>query len=236
MAPQHYQAKVTEHTLLSRTYHWYTLDLTQPTTLDFQAGQFIMLDVPGITAKKAYSIPSSPTNKSQINLLIDVSPQGDGTRYLQSLKPGDDISFLAPAGLFVLSDNPLEEKISLIATGSGISAVRSMLLWLLQEQKVTKPITMHWGMRYAEDLFWEDDFRMLENEYPNFHFDLVLSKPPEGWPMCSGHINDCLIKHYQDFSRTGFYMCGNNQMIEDISELLAQKGVTPEFIHHERFG
>lgn len=236
MPPQHYQAKVAEHVLFNKDYHWYTIDLTNPTILDFQAGQFIMLDVPGIAAKKAYSIPSSPASKSQINLLVDVSPQGDGTRYLQSLSPGDEISFMAPAGLFVLADNPREEKYSLIATGSGISAVRSMLLWLLHEKKTTKPIQLHWGMRYVEDVFWEEDFRMIQNDFPNFRFDLVLSKPPEGWPLCVGHINDCLIKHYQDFTNTGFYMCGNPQMIEGVSKLLEEKGVTTEFIHHERFG
>jgi phenol/toluene 2-monooxygenase (NADH) P5/A5 len=236
MPPQKYQAKVAEHILLSKDYHWYTIDLTNPTLLDFQAGQFLMLDVPGIAAKKAYSIPSSPANKSQLNLLVDVSPQGDGTRYLQSLSPGDEISFMAPAGLFVLADNPAEENYSLIATGSGISAVRSMLLWLLHEKKVTNQINLHWGMRYVEDIFWEEDFRMLENQFPNFHFDLVLSKAPEGWPMCSGHINDCLLKHYQDFSKTGYYLCGSNSMIEGVSQLLSEKGVLPEFIHHERFG
>ncbi len=235
MPPQDYQARVTDHVLLSPNYHWYTIDLSSPTTLDFLPGQFIVLNVPGSAVTKAYSIPSSPANKSQINLLVDVSPQGEGTKYLQSLKPGAEISFMAPAGRFVLTENPVEEKYALIATGSGISAVRCMLLWLLQEKKTTKEIRLHWGMRYVEDLFWQDEFRMLENQHSNFHFDLVLSKAPEGWPLCTGHINDCLKNHYQDYSKTGFYICGNNHMIEGVVEMLTQQGVAPEFIHHERF-
>ena len=62
MPPQPYQAKVSEHILLSPTYHWFTIDLINPHQLEFQAGQFIMLTVPGIPAKKAYSIPSTPAN------------------------------------------------------------------------------------------------------------------------------------------------------------------------------
>jgi len=233
---QTYKAKVAEHILLSPNYHWFTLDLSHPTILDFQSGQFILLDVPGITAKKAYSIPSSPANKSQINLLIDVSPQGDGTRYLQSLKPGDECSFLAPAGQFVLSDNPEEESVSLIATGSGISAVRSMALWLLQSQHDTRPINLHWGMRHLEDTFWMEEFRMMEEEFENFHFDLVLSDPPEGWPLCKGHINDCLSTHYANYEKTGYYICGNIKMVEGIAAFLAAKNVNEKLIHHERFG
>lgn len=236
MPPQKYLARVADHVIFNQDYHWFTIDLTNPTTLDFKAGQFLMLDVPGSAAKKAYSIPSSPASKSQINLLIDVSPQGEGTRYLQSLLPGDEITFMAPAGLFVLADNPAEEKIVLIATGSGISAVRSMLLDLLYMRGSKQEIWLHWGMRHAEDVFWEDDFRMMENAFPNFHFDLVLSQPPEGWPLCLGHVNDCLLKHHQDFSKTGFYMCGSPGMVEGVSALLAEKGVAPELIHHERFG
>lgn len=235
MPPQKYQASVTEHSLLSPQYHWFTINLDQPTQLDFAAGQFILLDVPGIAAKKAYSIPSSPANKTQLNLLIDVSPQGDGTLYLQSLKPGDKISFMAPAGQFVLSNHPNEKNYSFVATGSGVSAIRSMTLWLLHEQKFTGKINFHWGMRFVEDLFWEEEFRMLENDFPNFHFDLVLSKAPEGWPLCAGHINDCLSKHYTTFTETGFYLCGNPTMIDQISKMISEKGVAPENIHHEGF-
>lgn len=233
---QLYQARVAEHTVLSPDYHWFTIDLESPTSLEFKAGQFIMLNIPGIPAKKAYSIPSSPANKGQINLLIDISPQGDGTLYLQSLRPGDPISFMAPAGQFMLADNPDEQKYVLIATGSGISAIRSMAIELLQIKQCPCPINLHWGMRFVTDLFWEEDFRVVEQQSPNFHFDLVLSQAPEGWPLCTGHINDCLEHHYTDFAHTGFYMCGNPKMIEGVTTLLTQKGVNPANIHHERFG
>jgi NAD(P)H-flavin reductase len=234
--PQQYQARVATHTRLSPDYHWYTLDLESPPSLDFQAGQFIMLSVPGIPAKKSYSIPSSPASPGQINLLIDVSPQGDGTLYLQSLKPGDPVTFMAPAGRFTISLDPTETKLILIATGSGISAVRSMALWLLQTQHDPRQIHLIWGMRNVTDVFFEEEFRMLEKEYPNFHFDLVLSKPPEGWPLCTGHVNDCLTKHHPDLSNTGFYMCGNPKMIEGVIAQLTQAGVKEANIHHERFG
>ncbi len=234
--PQLYQARVSEHTLLKGDYHWFVIDLQTPNTLDFKAGQFIMLNVPGIPAKKAYSIASSPANTGQIHLLIDVGPQGDGTLYLQSLKPGDPVSFMAPAGQFVLSDDPNEQKYVLVATGSGVSAVRSMALWLLQTKQFTGPIALHWGMRFVEDIFWEEDFRIMERQFPNFHFDLVLSKAPEGWPLCTGHINDCLNNHYANFDNTGIYMCGNPTMIEGVTTLLNSKNVNPINIHHERFG
>lgn len=235
MPSQPFQAKVAEHTILASHYHWLTFDLTKPTTIEFEAGQFIVLNIPGSDVKRAYSIASSPTNTSQINLLIDIRPQGVGTTYLQSLQPGDEVFFTAPLGQFVLSPDPVEKKIVLLATGSGISTVRSMALWLLQSQHDEREIHLHWGMRQVENLFWEEEFRMLEKNFPNFHFDLVLSQPPDGWPLCRGHISRCLTAHYTDFSHTGFYICGNSKMIDEISTILTTNQVDPGYIHHEQF-
>ncbi len=235
MPSQLFQAKVADHAILVSHYHWFTLDLSSPTKLEFQAGQFIMLNIPGSDQKRAYSIASSPANQSQINLLIDIRPQGVGTTYLQSLQPGDIVSFTAPFGQFVLSNHSQEEKIILLATGSGISTVRSMALWLLQSQHDTREIHLHWGMRQIENMFWAEEFRMLEQNFPNFHFDLTLSQPPDGWPLCRGHISRCLTAHYADFSHTGFYICGNQKMIEEISTILTTNQVDPIRIHHERF-
>ena len=64
MPPQHYQAKVAEHVLFNKDYHWFTIDLSNPTILEFQAGQFIMLDVPGI----------GPATLDAIRALVTVEP------------------------------------------------------------------------------------------------------------------------------------------------------------------
>jgi Na+-transporting NADH:ubiquinone oxidoreductase subunit F len=234
--PQQYQGTIVDHTILSPSYHWVTINLDNPHELEFKSGQFILLSLPNSPVKKAYSIPSSPANKSQINLLVDISPHGRGTSYIASFKPGDTCTFVAPAGQFYLMDNPEEEKLCFIATGSGLSAVRSMILWLLQTQHDQRQMSLHWGMRHVEDTFWVEDFRMLEKEFPNFHFDLVLSQPPEGWPLCKGHVNDCIAAHYDSLEKTGFYICGSVRMVTDMTALLESKHVKPECIHHERFG
>lgn len=235
MAVQTYTATVSEHALLKGSFQYITFELKEPNHLDFQSGQYVMLKVPGQDARRSYSIASSPALGHRIDLLVDVKPQGPGCSYLQSLQPGDTVEFMAPAGMFVLADDPEEEQLVMIATGSGISAIRSMILDTLQVRNDTRPIKLHWGLRYAEDLFWEEEFRMLERTHENFHFDLVLSKGPDDWPMCKGHVTDCLRIHYETYATTGFYMCGNTRMVHEVSEFLAQHGVGQQHIHHEKF-
>jgi NAD(P)H-flavin reductase len=235
MSVQTYTARTSEHTLIKGRFQYVTFELTEPNTLDFKAGQFIMMNVPGMAAKRSYSIASNPAENHKVEVLVDVGPQGDGSMYLQSLNPGEEVSFIAPAGQFLIADDATEEKLILIATGSGISAIRSMALNLLQTKNDQRPITLHWGMRYVQDIFWETEFRLLEKQYANFHFDLVISKAPEGWPLCIGHVTDCLKSHHQDVSRTGFYICGNQGMIKEVSAQLMSRGVKEANIHHERF-
>ena len=235
MPAQNFTARTAEHTLLKGKFQWVIFELTEPNKLEFKAGQFIMMTVPGMVAKRSYSIASPPQLDHQIDLLVDVGPQGDGSLYLQSLNPGEAVEFMAPGGQFTLAADPTEEKLVMIATGSGISAIRSMILDLTQGKNDPRSITLHWGMRRVDDIFWEEDFRLLAQQFPNFHFDLVLSKAPEGWPLCAGHVTDCLRDHYQDYSRTGYYMCGNKRMIEEVSTFLKEIGVSHTNIHHEQF-
>lgn len=235
MPVQVYRARAADHILLKGKFQYLTLELIEPQTLSFQAGQFIMMTVPGMTAKRSYSIASSPADTHKIDLLVDVSPQGDGSLYLQSLNPGEEVEFMAPAGQFTVASDPSETKLIFVATGSGISAVRSMILDQLQVKADPRRLHLHWGMRYAQDIFWEDEFRLLEKQFPNFHFDLVISKPPEGWPLCTGHVTDCLNHHYLDHPSAGYYLCGNHRMVEDLGAFLKSKGVPDSHFHHERF-
>ncbi|OGV97108.1 hypothetical protein A2W24_00165 [Microgenomates group bacterium RBG_16_45_19] len=235
MPVQTFTAKVSDHTLIKDKFQYVTFELIEPQTLNFQAGQYLMMNVPGMAAKKSYSIASNPAENYKVEILVDVSPQGDGSLYLQSLNPGETISFMAPIGRFVLAPDPTEPKLVFVATGSGISAVRSIILNLLHTQHDLRPLSLHWGLRYPQDIFWEQDFFLLHESFSNFTFDLVLSRPPENWPLCSGRVTDCLKKHYQSLANTGFYLCGNKPMIEDVSQYLLSQGVSETHIHHEQF-
>ena len=240
MKPVNFRAKVREHTLLVSKFQYIDLELVKPARVKFQAGQFLMLRVPGIEQRKSYSIASTPAQNHSVEILVDISPGGDGSLYLASLSPGDEVEFMAPAGQFVVADREskvgsVEKKLLFVATGSGISAVRSQILDLLQGKKDEREIHLHWGLRFAEDVFWEEDFRELAEFFDNFHFDFVLSKPPVNWPFCSGYVSHCVDTHHKDFSGVGAYLCGSGKMVDDMKKLLLEKGLAKEHIHTEEF-
>ncbi len=235
-----YIAKVRSHELLSGKFQYVDFELIKPTRLEFQAGQYLMMHVPAVDQRKSYSIASAPAQNHSVEILVDISPGGEGSLFLASLAPGDEVDFTAPVGQFVVVDpkTPLgreEQKLLFVATGSGISPIRSQMLDLLQTKHDTREIFLHWGVRYAEDLFWVEDFREMSEYFPNFHFDLVLSRPPARWPFCSGYVTQCVSTHHDKFSNFGVYLCGNGKMIADMKTLLTTRGLAKEHIHHEQF-
>ena len=240
MAITTFRAKVREHELLAGRFQYVDFELMSPARIQFQGGQYLIMKVPGMEERRNYSIASEPAQDHSVEILVDISPGGDGSLYLASLSPGDEAEFMAPAGVFVVADpeselGRAEEKLLFVATGSGISSIRSQILDLLQTKKDKREMYLHWGMRYVEDLFWEEEFRGLAEFFPNFHFDLVLSRPPRQWSLCSGYVTHCVAEHHKDFSKIGVYLCGNGQMLVDMTTLLTERGIQKEHIHTEKF-
>lgn len=236
MAISLFRAKVSEILPFGERFLFFRLELIEPHLIQFLAGQYILLNVPGSDAKKAYSIVSAPRLDHGIELLAELIPNGVASNYFKTLKPGQEISFYAPAGVFTVSEQIQKSSnpYIFVATGSGIAPLRSMILDLLREKQDTKNITFYWGMRYAQDLFWLEYFEELKASYSNFTLHVVLSQAIPEWPLCRGRVTDCLSLH--DIAlHAQTYICGNPKMIEDVQSVLFKRGMKPEQIHFERY-
>lgn len=230
--PKPYQAKLEDRFELNDKYHNYHFELTEPNTMEFLAGQYLSIAVNDQGLRRSYSISSSPDITHGFELLVDVEPSGPGSNFLKNLPLGETISFMGPLGRFVLSQS--HNDIVMIATGSGIAPFKSMISQLLQVEQTTRQITLHWGMRRAEQLFWLDEFQILMDAFPNFHFLPVLSKPTPDWTLSRGRVTQVLsaIKPNLD---ADYYLCGNQEMIAQVSSILATQGVRETQVFYEKF-
>jgi len=84
-------------------------------------------------------------------------------------------------------------------------------------------------------MFWVDDFLRMHHYFDNFEFQLILSQPPEGWPLCSGHVTEYIKNELKLGVDWGVYLCGNKAMIEETSQLVQIIGVLKEQVHFEKF-
>jgi ferredoxin-NADP reductase len=237
---QPFTAKLSERFVLNEKFIQLRLELTQPNRLYFRAGQYVLLTVPTTPQKKSYSICSAPAMDHAIEMLVDISPQGHGTKYLSAIQPGEVVQFMAPVGQFVIAapDTPVganEKSLVFIATGSGIAPFKGILEDLLITQNDQRPMVLYWGLRHAQDQFWFNEFTQLAQQHANFTFHPVLSQAPVNWHLCRGRVTDCLLVHPLPQDQVGYYLCGNSAMITDVKALLETKHVPLQHIHHEKF-
>lgn len=141
---------------------------------------------------------------------------------------------MGPLGQFTLTEVSQEKGSIFIATGSGIAPIRSMITDLLVNKKDTRPVKLYWGMRHATDLFWLDDFADLEAYYKNFTFNPTLSQAPVEWTLSRGRV-DAIMKVADLLPEVGYYLCGSTEMVHGVMDVLKDRGVAEENLHHEKF-
>lgn len=230
--PQPFIARFEDKIVHNQKFIEYHFELEEPHRLTFQAGQYVSIKIDEIGTRRSYSICSSPSIDHGFQFLLDISPAGIGTQYLESLQYGQRVNGIGPMGQFVIKDEG-ESSIVLIATGSGIAPIKSMALDLIEKQ-IAKPITLYWGMRYAADLFWLDELQDMVEANKNFFFYPVISQPEPEWNLSTGHVTDLLDIH-QFPPDAGYYLCGSKQIVESIQNFLLAKSIAAEYIHHEKF-
>ncbi len=230
--PQQGIAVLEDKTVFNPKFVQFKFELTTPHEMPFEAGQYVSIQVSERGDRRSYSICSTPGIVHGFELMVDITPMGLGATYLHNLQFGDQMRILGPLGQFVVQ--PTESAFTFIATGAGVTPFRSMILDLLQEKHDTRPITLYWGLRHAEDMIWQDELQELSAAFPNFKFHPVLSQSPQEWPLCRGRVTDCLSVH-DLMPGSGYYLCGNDKMITDVMALLAQRGILADHVHREKF-
>jgi ferredoxin-NADP reductase len=233
--PQQCVAKLADKHVLNDKYVQLFFECVQPSRFAFDAGQYVSIAIPdGSGERRSYSICSRPDEEHGFELLIDVTPHGKGTNYLTGMAFGQEMQFLAPLGRFIVPPEVTANPQVFVATGSGVAPFRSMILDQLQTKKNAAPMLLYLGLRHVEELFWEDEFEELAQNFPNFRFHPVISQALPEWPLCRGHVTDCFMVH-ETTPNSEYYLCGNQRMIDDMMRLIQEKGIAPEKIHHEQF-
>ena len=206
--------------------------------LQFRPGQYLIFRVPGLeqVIRRSYSISSSPLDSGHFEICVRAVSGGYCSNYIHRLRPGASIQVEGPYGNFALERDSSRE-ILMVATGTGISPIKSMILHLL-EQKSPRRIRLFFGLRNVSDLFYLDLFREIANRHPSFEPTIILSQPHlERWDGPRGRVTDLIRQSIteQDGQWSEAYLCGGRPMIDEVKSLLLEKGFGAEHIHHENF-
>lgn len=205
---------------------------------------------------RAYSMANYPAEGDIVMLNVRIAtppfdratggfmkvPAGISSSYIFSLKPGDKVIVSGPYGEF----HPLldsQREMLYIGGGAGMAPLRSHILHLLNTLKITdRKITYWYGARSKNEIFYEDDFRKLEAEFPNFTFNIALSDPlPEdNWQGMTGFIHNVIYENYLKTHEAPedieYYMCGPGPMAKAVEKMLYDLGVPRNMLMFDDFG
>ncbi|MCL4121372.1 UNVERIFIED_CONTAM: hypothetical protein GTU68_041026 [Idotea baltica] len=202
------------------------------------------------TTIRAYSMANYPGEKGIIMLNVRVAsphprapegtPPGKMSSYIFNLKPGDKVTISGPYGEFFIKETDAE--MLYVGGGAGMAPLRSHIFELFKNLKTGRKVSYWYGGRSARELFYVDEFRALEKEFPNFQFNVALSEPmPEdNWDGYVGFIHQVVIDNYlkdhpapEDIE---FYFCGPPIMNKCVQQMCDDFGVEPENVSFDDFG
>ena len=208
---------------------------------DFQAGQFVTMDLPigekRLQRWRSYSIANAPDASNLLEFCIVRSDTGVGSKYLfDEIETGSTLRFKGPDGAFVLPE-VIDKDLVFICTGTGVAPFRSMLLDLQKSGRPHKGIHLIFGTRTEENILYRADFEEMARSMPGFRYDIALSRQP-GWPGWKGHLHQIYLSEYaQKRPDVDFYLCGWSSMIDDaVANLMIKLGYDRSQIHYELYG
>lgn len=185
-------------------------------------------------------IATPPFDRATGTWKAGVTP-GIASSYIFSLKPGDKVKMSGPYGDFHILDT--KREMLYIGGGAGMAPLRAHLLHLFKTLKTTDRTVTYWyGARSKNEIFYEEDFREIEREFPNFKFNIALSepRPEDNWTGYVGFIHQVIYDHYlkdheapEDIE---YYMCGPGPMSNAVKVMLDNLGVPREMLLFDDFG
>src|SRR6266849_9731581 len=108
-----------------------SITLALPTWMGHRPGQHVDVRLTaedGYQAERSYSIASPPEEAPRVTLTVERLDDGEVSPYLtDELRPGDTLELRGPIGGYFVWEEPLGGPLLLLAGGSGIVPLRSIL-------------------------------------------------------------------------------------------------------------
>jgi CDP-4-dehydro-6-deoxyglucose reductase len=201
--------------------------------LHFKPGQFVSFQetLNGKKITRPYSIVSLP-NGNRFELCLNLVDGGVFTPHLFKMKPGDSIETSAPLGFFVIRD-PAKDAV-FIATGTGIAPFRSMAPHYLSNPQA-KQLTLLFGVRHEQTIYYRVDFEALARTYSNFRFWPTLSRAGPSWTGRTGHVQSHLLEALDGRRDLDVYICGLKAMVDGVRAMLKELGFDRKQIIFEKY-
>jgi len=212
-------------------------------TFKFTAGQYITIkkEIDGEELRRSYSICSTP-NSGELKVSVKEVADGRFSSYANNeLKAGDQLEVFLPEGkfTFIPSADAGHRTYAAFAAGSGITPVMSIIKTALTEEEHSKFLLVY-GNRTPEETIFFKELLELQASYPDrFFVEFVYSRTQNENSFFGrierSTVNFVMKNKFKGHNFSDVYLCGPEEMIDLVSEVLQENKLPKENIHFELF-
>jgi len=196
----------------------------------FLAGQYIdFLLKDGKRRSFSLATRPDPAGVTALEIHVRHTPGGVFTDHVfGKLKVRDLLRFEGPLGSFYLREDS-DKPIVMVASGTGFAPIKAIAQHAL-EKKISRPITLYWGVRLKRDLYQLD----IAQSWPHVEFIPVLSD--EKWDGRTGFVHRAVMEDFPDMADVQVYACGAPIVVESARrDFSAQCKLPPDEFYADSF-
>lgn len=197
----------------------------------FDAGQFVSVRVKidGAYLERCYSLVSEPT-AHVVEIGVKRQPNGKVSNWLHDhLKVGDVIELGDVGGEFVLPAQ-MPGKMLLIAGGSGVTPIYSLLVEAFKRQADLDVAVMYYA-NTDKDLAFAKEMLALAARHPSLQIHFALASAGDAGRFSPQQLSAVIA----DYAERMTYLCGPQGLMGAISNAWAERGLGAQ-LKQELFG
>ncbi|SHG51540.1 ferredoxin--NADP reductase [Flavobacterium defluvii] len=208
----------------------------------FIAGQYInlKLTLDNQEIRRAYSICSAP-DSGELRIAVKAVKNGLFSQFANTkLKAGDVLEVGQPEGKFTFEpDAERQKNYVAFAAGSGITPVLSIIKSVLKNEPKSSFVLVY-GNRTPEQTIFHQELHDLQLQYVGRFFVHNIYSQAKVENALFGRIekstvNFVLNNKHKELEFDKFYLCGPEEMINTVSNVLKEKNVKESAIKFELF-
>jgi ferredoxin-NADP reductase len=193
----------------------------------------------GYQAQRSYSIASEPEREGEVDITVERISDGEVSTYLHDvIVPGDRIEARGPIGGYFVWEATMTEPLLLIAGGSGVVPLMSMIRHRAAAGTKTRTSLLY-SSRNFEDIIYYDELEKLRaaDGGPQVFHTLTRSQPA-GWKGYARRIDQDMLKEVAGplGKSVQVFICGPTLLVEAAANTLVKIGIKSDQIRTERFG
>jgi toluene monooxygenase electron transfer component len=230
------------------THDVVAFDVGLDAPLDFAAGQFALLTVPGIPGARAYSMVNFDRTTERVSFVVKKKPGGAISEWLFSGSDvdGTRVGVFAPLGHATFHPD-VKKHVLCVAGGSGIAGMMSILSRACgAEHFAGFDGHVFFGVRTARDAFYFDELEAFRARHPRLAVTIALSDEDVPDSLAAAYPNfsfarglvhavagECMKGRYADVRA---WVAGPPPMVDaSLRLLLREARLSPADIRYDKF-